>query len=97
MLLVCLGPEAGKARHVTQKKVKGGLPQGAGDALASWDTLDEQVAPVQVPVLKLHRLLGHRQRQHRLRTGSCRSGFCHSGAAKRWPSQECSLPQLIAL
>jgi hypothetical protein len=41
-------------------------PECAGDALASRHPVNEQVAPVQVPVLKLHRLLGHRQRQNSL-------------------------------
>lgn len=76
--------------------VTGKPPQGAGNALASWHALDEQVAPVQVPVLKLHRLLSHRQRQHRLQEGSCRSASCHSGAAEHQASQACSMPQVIA-
>ena len=45
-------------------------PQCAGDTLACRHPVDEQVAPVQVPVLKLHRLLGHCQRQHSLKYSS---------------------------
>ena len=51
-------------------------PQCAGDALASRHPVDEQVAPVQVPVLKLHRLLGHRQRQHSLQYSSQTGRSC---------------------
>ena len=50
--------------------VSSNSPQCAGDALAGRHPVDEQVAPVQVPMLKLHRLLGHRQRQHSLQQSS---------------------------